>query len=388
MSEKKLTKQERENASKALASQRSERSERPKRELVWRRASDIKEKSIEWIWKKHIARGKLVMIGGDPGLGKSQVALDVAARVTTGADWPDGAKGAGVGASVVILSAEDDADDTMVPRLDFMAADRAKVYVVNASRPVGENEKLSPVNLVADIDALRETIEKIGDVALVVIDPLSEYLGGVNTDKTGEVRVALAQLRMLAAEMKFAVLVIMHLNKSEQQSAIYRVSGSMAFMALMRKVYLVTPGLQDPASRLFMPIKANVGSLGDSRTFSIEGENGDKDTPRTRVVWGSSSNLDADSVFKTLLNRRLGGDGGEKLNDAKNTLRLILKDAPQLVAKVEEEMKVFGISSATYRRARFELGVVTEKVGKKGPKDPWMLRLPPPGEEGKKKFSK
>src|ERR1019366_1960705 len=184
-------------------------------------------------------------------------------------------------------------------------------------------------------------------------------------------------------EMKFAVLVIMHLNKSEQQSAIYRVSGSMAFMALMRKVYLVTPGLQDPASRLFMPIKANVGSLGDSRTFSIEGENGDKDTPRTRVVWGSSSNLDADSVFKTLLNRRLGGDGGEKLNDAKNTLRLILKDAPQLVAKVEEEMKVFGISSATYRRARFELGVVTEKVGKKGPKDPWMLRLPPPGEEGK-----
>lgn len=378
MSRKKSSVQE--EAAKALAAQ----SDQSQRELVVRRADQIEQRAVEWLWLGRYPCGKLTAIVGDPGYGKSQVALDAARCVTTGSNWPDGAKGTGVPANVVILSAEDEADDTMVPRLDFIGADLTRIIIVDASKPIGDALKLSPVNLINDIEALEKTIKETGDVKLVILDPVNEYLGGVNTDRTGEVRAALSRLRMLTAKYKFAVLMIMHLNKSDKQSAIQRISGSMAFAALIRKGFFVIPGKDRATDRIFVPAKSNVGIMGMSLSFKIEAENNNPYTARTKITWGDSMGfIEIDQVLTEQNNQRTSG-GGERLKFAIEAVKTVMNEGPVAPAVLEDRVKAMGVSAASLRRARAQLRIVTVKGRRRT--DKWNLRLVPDDE--KRKFQK
>jgi putative DNA primase/helicase len=149
-------------------------------ELEVRRVSEIEARPVWWLWQGRIARGKVTMLAGHPGLGKSQVGLDFAALLTRGGRWPDGTYAKA--GSVVILSAEDDAEDTIRPRLEAAAADLTRCHVVGVVREPGKGPRT--FCLQEDLVRLAAVLDDIGDVALIIVDPITAYLGEIDCIKT------------------------------------------------------------------------------------------------------------------------------------------------------------------------------------------------------------
>ena len=189
--------------------------------------------------------GKVTMLAGHPGLGKSQLALAIVSIVTTGGRFPVNGARAECG-SAVILSAEDDAEDTIRPRLDAVGADLARCRVVGAvhDRDDTGRDHMRGFSVVDDMPRLATALAEIGDAILVIVDPITAYLGATDSHRNAEVRSALTPLTHLAVEHRVAVLAISHLRKSLEGEAL-RVSGSLAFVAAARAAYVVT---RDPAN--------------------------------------------------------------------------------------------------------------------------------------------
>jgi putative DNA primase/helicase len=152
-------------------------------ELVSRCAADIAPEKIEWIWPGRLARGKHTCIAGEPGAGKSQLTISIVAVITTGGEWPCGEGQAPVG-NVIILSAEDGAADTIIPRLIAAGADQGRVIMVSAVRD-GDGIRRT-FDLQRDLALLEKKIADIKDVALVVVDPVSSYLGRTDSHRTAK----------------------------------------------------------------------------------------------------------------------------------------------------------------------------------------------------------
>ena len=186
--------------------------------------ADVQGAPIDWIWPGRIARGKLHVLAGDPGLGKSFLTLDIASRITSGNAWPDG--GIAPIGNVLVFSLEDDAADTIRPRVAAMGGDEYRIWV--------ENRRANTLSLDREIRDLQELIIKT-DAVLVVIDPLNAYLGGgVDTFNDAKVRTVLGPLSTAASATKAAVLAVMHLNKNEEMGDLYRVGGSIGFIGAAR----------------------------------------------------------------------------------------------------------------------------------------------------------
>lgn len=228
--------------------------------LATRRISDIEAKPVSWLWPGRIARGKVSIIAGNPGLGKSQLTASIAAVVTTGGLWPVDRRRCEAG-NVVFLNAEDDPADTLRPRLEAAGADLERVHFVDGVivgyLGNGDSSK-KQFSLEADLQALSQTLDGLGSVAAVVIDPITAYLGNTDSHKNAEVRALLAPLSELAALRNTAIIGVSHLTKAAGRQALMRVSGSLAFVAAARAAYLVTADPQDKSRRFFLPMKNNV----------------------------------------------------------------------------------------------------------------------------------
>jgi putative DNA primase/helicase len=181
--------------------------------LVYRCASEVDPEPIVWLWPGRIAKGKHTCIAGDPGTGKSQVAIAIIAAVTTGGEWPCGEGHAPQG-SVMLLSAEDSAGDIIIPRLHAAKADCGRVYVVDAVREQNGDERTFSLKI--DIAVLEKMIDEIGDVVLVVIDTINSYLGKTDSHKNAEVRQVLDPLSKMAERKRIAVASITHFSKRLQ----------------------------------------------------------------------------------------------------------------------------------------------------------------------------
>ena len=228
--------------------------------LVTTRASDITPEPVEWLVDQSIPLGAMVVIGGQPGMGKSQIAISLAAAVTTGAGLPDGSTFDKRG-SVIILANEDDAARTIRPRLDAAGADLSSVHIVQGIAREGQSVDL--FQLGTDIQELRIKAHSLGDVRLIVIDPPSAYIGSkVDSYKDSDVRQVLMPLGSLAQETGALILLVVHLNKRNDGGAQQRFGGSTAWIAAPRAAFLVA---EDPTTRqrFMLPVKNN---LGDDRT--------------------------------------------------------------------------------------------------------------------------
>jgi hypothetical protein len=213
--------------------------------------SDVEPEEVEWLWRDRIALGKLNLLVGDPGNGKSFATLDIAAHVSTGTDFPDGSpcqQG-----SVILITGEDGIADTVRPRLDAQGADVTRIHHLKIK--AGDTERQFDIG--THIDQLREKIREHGDVRLLIIDPLTAYLGDTDPNKDSRVRALLTPFAALAEEMRVAILAVMHLNKTAVMDAIYRVTGSVAFIAQARAAWAVVPDRQELSRRLFLKLKAN-----------------------------------------------------------------------------------------------------------------------------------
>ena len=212
------------------------------------RASTVERKQLKWLWPGRIPLGKLSMLVGDPGTGKSMLTLDMAARITSGAPWPDAGKRKTKKGSVIILSAEDDGPDTIVPRLDTAGADLTRVLLLDVLTLTSGD----------GMDRLEQTIQQTPDCQAVFIDPIDAYMAGVDSHRNADVRVALWPLVDLAARYGVAVIAVSHMNKSQQSSPMYRATGSLGFVAASRAVWMLGHDKADKARRLLLPLKCNL----------------------------------------------------------------------------------------------------------------------------------
>lgn len=227
--------------------------------------SNVEPKPVRWLWKNRVPLGKITVIDGDPGTSKSTLTNDIAARVATGREMPDGSTG--IEGGVVMLNAEDDPSDTIGPRLIAAGADPRRVVLLGTSTSGAAAE---PLTFPDDLDQVRAAIDRV-DASLVVVDPLMAYLGGkTDSHKDQDVRRVLAQLSELANDTGAAVVIVRHLNKmSGIGNPIYRGGGSIGIIGAARSGLLVAFEPLDNSLRVVASTKSNLGREPRSIAFRI-----------------------------------------------------------------------------------------------------------------------
>src|SRR5262249_17467786 len=226
-------------------------------DLVTTAVTDLKMSGLDWLWPGRFARGKIGLIAGLPDMGKGQIAAFITAAVTAALELPCN-EGSAPQGNVIWFNAEDGACDTVMPRLVAAGADIKRVHIVNGVRIDGEDKHF---NLVTDLHLLRKAIKRIGNVVLVIIDPVSAYLGVGKVDgrQQTDIRGILTPLKDLTEELHVAVICIAHFNKKEDiKSAMLRVSDSLAYVAAARHVYAVVDDPEVKDAKLFVKAKNNL----------------------------------------------------------------------------------------------------------------------------------
>jgi KaiC/GvpD/RAD55 family RecA-like ATPase len=360
-----LDAEEVETIARNAASQPDSPSFKPKqsqaRKLILTAASDIHPEEVRWMWPGRIALGKLTLLAGDPGCGKSFLTLDIAARVSTGRGWPDGSA-ACEPADVIVFSSEDGPADTIRPRLEAAGADLTRVRILTAmtEREGGE----SSFNLQADLALLEESIRELKP-ALIIVDPISAYMGDSDSHKNADVRAVLGPVAELAAKYHVTILAISHLGKSEN-SALYRVLGSIAFIAAARIVHVLARDKADPERRIFATLKNNLAPFSQALAFTID------NTPS--IVWEPDAfDMNAAELLAPDFVNRKPGPRADKLEAAKSLIAEFLGDGEEHSARELDDLaRERGISPSRMKQARRDLGVQARKDEFEGA---WRVRL-------------
>ena len=327
------------------------------RTLAVTRLSDVQSQRVEWLWPSRIPKGKLTLLVGNPGTGKSFASLAIAASISNGKPLPGG--GPRPPRSVLIWNGEDRTADTIRPRAEALGADLDRLFIIDGE--LSESETRAPFGLLS-IDLLDEHIvADAGDIDLVIVDPITALLAGVDAHKDSEIRSALQPLANFAERRDVAVLAIAHLNKKTAEQALYRVGGSIGFVGLARSVLLAAKDPEDGRCAI-APLKCNLAAMPSAIGYSID-EQG-------RFWWGQQSDLTADHLLRTVRPEKYGG----ACSSAERFLRDVLGPGPLPSKDLEDFAADRGIHPRTLRRARDELGVRTEKRGSK-----WVLCLPENG---------
>lgn len=333
--------------------------------------SEIPYQSIDWLWPGRIARGKVTIIAGDPGLGKSQITASLAAIVTTGGIWPVDQLPCRTG-KVIFLSAEDDPGDTIGPRLNAAGADLTKTYYLKGIRTQNQQgQRLEKsFSLKTDLIHLDRFLDEVKEIALLIIDPITAYLGETDSYKNAEVRALLTPLSELAMKHNLAVLVISHLNKSSNQDPLMRVSGSLAFVAAARAAFLVAQDPNDENRRMLLPMKNNIGNDKTGLAFSIEPYTLEEGIQSSRIVWAEESiTLKANEVMAKPSDPEESSALKEAIEFLKDELAII----PKSVNKIKKAANNCGLSWRTVYRAKSQLEIVVKKEGFQGG---WIWSLP------------
>ncbi|MGI9050608.1 MAG: AAA family ATPase [Rubrobacteraceae bacterium] len=230
--------------------------------------SSVEPEEVSWLWPSWLALGKLALVDGDPGLGKSAMTLDLAARVSAGKEFPDGAECEPGGAGVVLLSAEDGLADTIRPRLDAAGADTSKILALATVPDADGQDRL--LSIPEDLPIIEKGIRRVG-ARLVVVDPLMAFFSGdTDSHKDQGVRRALAPLSGLAERTGAAVLVVRHLNKAAANNPLYRGGGSIGIIGAARMAFVVGKDPQDENRRVVASTKNNLAMPPRSLMFGLE----------------------------------------------------------------------------------------------------------------------
>ena len=329
--------------------------------------ADIESVPIEWLWPGRIALGKLTMIAGDPGLGKSLITVALAEHVSTGTPWPVDRSPCQVG-DVVLLSAEDDPGDTVRPRLDAARANVRRIHTVSMIREADENGKSFErfLSLKRDVNALDELLQTMPSCRLLVVDPVTAYLDGTDSHKNADVRGLLAPLASLAGRRRVAIVCVTHLNKGGSSTAMYRATGSLAFVAASRAYFQVTKDSENPNRRLVLPVKNNLAPDQAGVAYSV-----------TTGTNGAPTLLWEDDPVEMSADEALAYDHPEDTQsgarECQDWLRELLVEGSMQASVVQKEARQAGFSDKNLRTARARLGI---KPGRRAFAGGWSWSLP------------
>ncbi len=326
---------------------------------VVRCMADVEPRRVLWLWPGRIPRGRLTLIVGRPGEGKSLVTLDLAARVSAGRDFPDG-RPCEPGA-VLLLSAEDDPHDTLRPRLDAALADVSRVHLLSAVRTDGGERCVT----LFDLGVIEESLRMISDCRVVIVDPIGSYLGRTDAHRDNEVRAVLAPLASLAERFGVAVLVVAHRRKANAEHADDTTIGSRAFTGIARAVWHVSRERADPDLRYFLAGKSNIAPESTGLAFRIGGDPPRIDWQRQAVTMSADDALRAESVI------RQRGPKPREREEVAEWLREALSDGPRRATDMQQDWEEQGFKRRTVDRAKRAIGVQSVKDANE-----WWWQLP------------
>jgi hypothetical protein len=323
---------------------------------------DIKPERVEWLWSRRIPKGKVTILDGDPGKGKSTILYDLAARITVGSPLPDGESVEPGG--TLIVSAEDGAADTIVPRFLAAGGDPKRARILGSEEPF-----IIP----DDLDRLERAIRQLG-ATFVVIDPVMSFLSDdVNSNRDQDVRRALQPLVDMARRTGPAIVLCRHLNKSTGGQAIYRGQGSIGFIGIVRSGLMVGEHPELENTFVLAGQKHNLSKPPASLAYRIRSAGSGDDT--AIIEYRGISEVTAQQMSST------PEDEGERsrLAEAKEFLRDILRAGPEFTGRIKAEAKEAEIGWRTVERAKAELKVQSVKDPESSK---WQWTLSGPTEEG------
>lgn len=319
-------------------------------------ADQIEMKRVRWLWPGWLAEGQLAIVDGDPGLGKSQLLLDVAARVTRG--WkmpprPRKEKRRPKPGTVIILTSEDSWESTVAPRLVCAGADLAKVV-----RP--DNQL---VTFPEDLPDLERMVKK-KEARLVIIDPIMAFVGNANSET--HVRGCLRRLLDMTNRTRAAVVMIRHLNKKGGGTSLYRGGGSIAWTAHCRLQHIVglNPDPDAAGPYALACSKNNLAAQPEALGYRIvEGQvQYDKGhLPTSRVEWIGPVDVTANELVASRAGKRGRPD---MKTEAMELIRELLKNGRMESTKLKDRViSELGIGASTFKKAKKEVGVKSKKRG-------------------------
>ncbi len=325
-------------------------------EVVLLRGDALTPEPINWLWPGWLAAGKMHILGGQAGTGKTTLALALAATLTAGGRWPDGSRSPR--ADVVIWSGEDDPTDTLMPRLLAMGADMRRVHFVAGMTADGKRRVFDPAS---DMEALAAALRALGTVRLLIVDPI---VSAISTDshKNSETRRGLQPLVDLAASIKCTLVGITHFSKGTQgREPIDRITGSLAFAAVARVVMVAAKDTEQDR-RILCRAKSNIGP--DDGGFAYELRQDElaayPGVCASSVLWGEAIEGSAREILGAAESQP---EEGGALSKAQDWLREFLAEGPQPQREVMSAADAFCHSRKTLRRAKDAIGIESRKMG-------------------------
>lgn len=301
---------------------------------------------VKWLWKPYIPLGKITIIQGDPGEGKTTLALAVAAALSCGEMLP-GDTEPREPMNIIYQTAEDGLADTIKPRLEAANADCSHILVIDESK-----EELS-----MNDERIEEAI-KLTNAKLVILDPIQAYIGAnVDMHRANEIRPVMAKLGRIAETYGCAVVLIGHMNKASGQKCAYRGLGSIDIPAVARSLLIVGKLKNDPSKRVMSHAKSSLAQNGQSLVFQINEHSG--------LEWCGTIDLTADQFLED------GGTSVSKLESAKQFLLDILADGAKSQKEIQSAAEEMDFGNRTLKSAKTALGVKSIKVG-----EGWLWQLP------------
>ena len=313
--------------------------------------ADVTAEEVDWLHNPFLPNGKVTMIEGDPGIGKSWIVLAISAEVSQGRGLFGSDQVFSTGRNVLLLCSEDGLEDTIKPRLDKVGGDHTKIFAYQAPLVLeeqGENGK----------EKLRQLI-LINKPALIIIDPLVSLLGGkIDMHKANAVRAAMNILVEFAREFKCSILALRHLVKGDRSKALYRGIGSIDFTAVCRSILYVGKNPQKENCGAIFHIKSNLAPLAEPLGFEISNE---------KLIWTGKSELKIEDTMSDYKSR----DTTSCLDDATEFLSSMLARGPVHAKLILDEAQKSGIAKKTIYRAKEELKILSQKNGSQ-----WYWVLP------------
>jgi putative DNA primase/helicase len=327
--------------------------------LVTTRASEIMPESVSWLWPGRLPLGKVVVLDGDPGVGKSTITMDIAARISTGAPFP-GCEETRAARNVLLMSAEDGAADTVRPRLDACGADTSHVHVVKIEEIPSFPEDLS----------LLEAHVLENATALIVIDPLMAFLGAkTDSHRDQDIRKVLGGLAGLAEKANVTILIVRHLNKTSNGSATYRGGGSIGIIGAARVGLLAAQGREQGEDCVLAVVKSNLAAMPAAIYYKlISGDGCDV----AHVEWGGAAPYTANELVR----EPEAKSKASKKEEAEAFITESLQDGPIAVAEMEQRAQMLGITAVTLKRAKQALRIESRQTGNPKAPGPWLWELP------------
>ncbi len=307
--------------------------------------ADVEAVAVKWLWKPYIPLGKITIIQGDPGEGKTTLALSIAAALTQGEKLPNEAESKAP-VNVIYQTAEDGLADTIKPRLEAVNADCTRVLVIDESK-----EELSMTD-----ERIEKAIQQTG-AKLIILDPIQAYIGAnVDMHRANEIRPVMSKLGRIAEEYGCAVVLIGHMNKAAGQKSSYRGLGSIDITAVARSVLIVGKMRDSPSKRIMTQAKSSLAPVGKSLLFEIN-EN-------SALEWKGEVDITAEQFLEN------GGAELSKLEIATEFLLETLKNGKVSQKEIAAAASDYDFSARTLNEAKKNLKVLSIKADNK-----WYWKL-------------